>query len=79
MKPEVERNLGPQPLAQLLSQLGLQPRDLVRGSAEPLTFKMIARACHGRRLTPRTQAKVLAALNRTTGKQYSLEDLFNYH
>jgi hypothetical protein len=37
-----------------------------------------ARACKGRRLILNTQSKVLAALNRATGKTYSLRDLFNY-
>ncbi len=43
-----------------------------------MTHKMVARACKGRRLTLNTQSKVLAALNRAAGKNYSLRDLFNY-
>jgi hypothetical protein len=43
-----------------------------------MTHKMVSRACKGRRLTLNTQSKVLAALNRATGKNYSLRDLFNY-
>ena len=78
MPADVERNLGPQPVARLLAELGLKPHDLVAAAAEPMTHKMIARACKGRRLTPRAQAKVLAALNRATGKDYALSNLFTY-
>ena len=74
----VERNLGPQPLAQLLAERGLKPHALVAAAAEPMTHKTIARACKGRRLTPRAQAKVLAALNRATGGHFALTDLFTY-
>ena len=67
MQADVERNLGPQPVARLLAELGLKPHDLVASAAEPMTHKMITRACKGRRLTPRAQAKVLAALRNEFG------------
>jgi hypothetical protein len=78
MNPELERNLGEQPVARLLREHQLKPHDLVAASAEPMTHKMVSRACKGRWLTPNTRAKVLQALNRATGRTYTLRDLFNY-
>jgi len=78
MSDAVERNLGPQPLAQLMARHDLKAHDLVRVSTEQLTHKMVARACKGRRLTPNVQAKILRALNSAAGKEYALSDLFNY-
>ena len=78
MEPESERDLGTQPIAALLAQHGLESHRLVAASAEQLTHKMVAKACKGRRLTPNVQRKVLRALNRATGKEYRLEDLFTY-
>ena len=78
MNPEIERNLGEQPIARLMAEHQLKAHDLVAASPEPMTHKMVARACKGRRLTLNTQSKVLAALNLATGKSYSLRDLFNY-
>jgi hypothetical protein len=77
-RPTPERNLGEQPVARILRDLGLKPHDLVAASSVEMTHKMVARACKGRRLTPNTQAKVLEALNRATGRSYTLGDLFNY-
>ena len=73
-----ERNLGEQPIARLMQEHGLKAHDLVAASTEQITHKMVARACKGRRLTLNTQSKVLRALNRATGKNFSLGDLFNY-
>ena len=78
MTPEIERNLGEQPIARIMQEHGLKPHDLVAASSEEMTHKMVSRACKGRRLTLNTKMKVLAALNRATGKTYSLRDLFNY-
>ncbi len=78
MKPEIERNLGEQPIARIMREHNLKPHDLVANSSGQMTHKMVARACKGRRLTLNTQSKVLVALNRATGKTYSLRDLFNY-
>jgi 16S rRNA U1498 N3-methylase RsmE len=55
----------------------LKPHDLVAISSVKMTHKTVAHACKGRRLTLNTQSKALAALNRATGKHYSLRDLFN--
>ena len=78
MNPEIERNLGEQPIARLMREYNLKPHDLVAASPVEMTHNMVARACKGRRLTLNTQSKVLAALNRATGKNYMLRDLFNY-
>jgi len=78
MNPEIERNLGEQPIARLMREHNLKPHDLVAASPVEMTHKMVARACKGRRLTLNTQSKVLTALNRATGKTYMLRDLFNY-
>ncbi len=78
INPEIERNLGEQPVARIMQEHNLKAHDLVAASPVEMTHKMVARACKGRRLTLNTQAKVLVALNRATGKTYSLRDLFNY-
>jgi hypothetical protein len=78
MKQEIERNLGVQPIDQLLRNHNLKAHDLVSASTEQITHKMVARACKGRRLTPNAQAKVLRALNQAAGTNYTLRDLYNY-
>lgn len=78
MTDDVNRNLGEQPVARLLTAHGLRAQDLVAASDEQLTHKMVARASKGRRLTPNVQGKVLRALNRATGRTYVVADLFNY-
>jgi len=75
---DVERNLGAQPVAQLLMKHGLKAHDLVAASSEQITHKMVARACKGRRLTPRVQSKIRNALAKATGHEYSVADLFTY-
>lgn len=74
----MDRDLGEQPLARLLTLHGLKSHDLVAASTEQLTHKMVARACKGRRLTPNVQRKVLAAFDRATGSVHTLGQLFNY-
>jgi len=74
----VERNLGEQPIAKIISEAGLKPHDLVAASAVQITHKMVARACKGRRLTPNTKTIVQNALQAATGKTYALSELFNY-
>ena len=78
MNADIERNLGEQPIAHIMQQHNLKPHDLVVISPGEMTHKMVSRACKGRRLTLNTQSKLLAALNRATGKNYSLPELFNY-
>ena len=78
MNPDLERNLGAQPIAQLMAEHHLKAQDLVAASAEHITFKMVTRACKGRRLTPNVQSKILRALNQAAGRAYSRSDLFTY-
>ena len=65
--------MGEQPIARIMREHNLKAHDLVAISSVEMTHKMASRACKGR-----TQSKVLTALNRATGQQYSLRDLFNY-
>ena len=78
MTQEQERNLGPQPIADIMAKLDLKSHDLVAASTEQITHKMVTRACKGRWLTVNTKLKVLNALNAATEKDYSLKDIFNY-
>ena len=78
MKIEIERNFGKQPVAQIMADHNLKASDLVAVSTDQLTHKMVARACKGRRLTPNVKSKILNALNKSTEKKYSMEELFNY-
>ena len=74
----IERNLGPQPVARLLDDLQLTPHALVEASEEQLTHKMVARAVRGRRLTPHSKKKIVRAFQAATGKDVTVADLFNY-
>lgn len=75
---ESERDLGPQPIAGVLEQLGLAASDLVAASGEQLTHKMVARALKGRRLTSNAMGKVVRALNHASGGEYTQGALFTY-
>ena len=77
-KPPIERDLGEQPLAAILTARQLRAHDLVAASTEQITHKMVARATKGRRLTPNVQGKILRALNRATGETFTLPQLFTY-
>lgn len=74
----IERDLGEQPIAALLTARGLKAHDLVAASTEQITHKMVARACRGRRLTPNVQGKIHRALERATGETFARGSLFNY-
>jgi hypothetical protein len=74
----MDRDLGEQPIASIMSREGLKSHDLVAASTEQITHKMIGRAVKGRRLTPNVQRKILCALNTAAKKRYALKDLFNY-
>ena len=78
MTDSTERNLGPQPIIELMAKHSLKPHDLVAASTTQLTHKMVTRACKGRKLTSNATAKVLNAINLATGKNYLPDDLFNY-
>lgn len=74
----VERNLGPQPIATRMAEAGLKAADLVAATPGCVTFKMVARACKGRRLTRNTQQKVVTAYNRAAKASLAAADLFTY-
>ena len=78
MNIEIERNLGEQPIAWIMADHGLKAHDLVAISTQQITHKMVSRACKGRKLTANVQSKIRAALNESTGKEYSMEELFTY-
>ena len=78
MKPNLERNLGEQPITLIMVERALKPHDLVAASSEQITHKMVSRACKGRRLTRNVQHKVMRALNQAADTQYMLSELFNY-
>jgi len=78
MTSNIKRNLGEQPITQILAERNLKSHDLVTASTEQITHKMVSRAIKGRKLTPNVQAKILKALNKAMGGNYSLKDLFNY-
>jgi len=78
MEDQDTRNFGEQPIAAIMSAAGLKAHDLVAASPVPMTHKMVARACKGRKLTPHTKAIVLNALQAATGKTFTFADLFNY-
>ncbi|PIS03202.1 MAG: hypothetical protein COT85_04050 [Chlamydiae bacterium CG10_big_fil_rev_8_21_14_0_10_42_34] len=74
----MDRNLNEQPIARILVECKLSNSDLIAASTENITYKMLARACKGRRLTPHVQRKICNALNQASGKSFSVKDLFNY-
>jgi hypothetical protein len=78
MNTENERNFGVQLISQIMEEHGLKARDLVDASTEQITYKMVYRACKGRKLTSNVKSKIRNALNKSTGKEYSMEELFNY-
>jgi hypothetical protein len=77
-----ERNLGPQPIDTLMTELGIDNHTLVAASTEPLTHKAAQRARKGRRLTRNTQQRVVTAFNRLLEQRGETskrtEDLFSY-
>ena len=78
MTEDINRDLGLQPLAEIMAKHNLKPNDIVVNSAEQLSHKMLSRATKGRRLTRNVKEKILRALNKTVKGSYSLSDLFNY-
>ncbi|TFG47360.1 MAG: hypothetical protein E4H40_06580 [Candidatus Brocadiia bacterium] len=75
---KAERNFGEQPISRIMAEHNLRAHDLVAESSEQLTHKMVSRGRKGRKLTANSKMKLLKALNRRTGKSYTLEELFNY-
>jgi len=78
MEIEKELDFGEQPLAHIMVENGLKGHDLVAHSTEQITFKMVSRACKGRRLTSHVKLKILNALNKCSNQQYKVKELFNY-
>lgn len=74
---DTERDLGPQPIAEIMAKLDVTAHDLVE-AVPGMTHKRVARACKGRRLTKRSQQKVCLALNQATKQSYRPKDLFTY-
>ena len=78
MNSEIDRNLGKQPIASILEEYKIKRKDLVECSTEQITYKMVSRACKGRRLTDNVKHKMLNALMIATNSRFALEDLFTY-
>lgn len=74
----VSRDHGPQPLAQLMTERGLAPKDLVAAAADQINHKMVSRAMKGRQLTPNAIRKVTAAFCAASGEVHGPEALFRY-
>jgi len=84
-----ERDLGKQPLDQMMEDWGMTNHDMVEVSTEQLTHKQVQKARNGRRLTLKMMQKVTRAFNvciwhRLNDEQkevyyeYMHRDLFNY-
>jgi hypothetical protein len=72
-------DLGVQPLEALMTKLKLSNHDLVAASTEQLSHKMVQKGRKGRRLTPKSKNKILAALHAVCpDRQFAHRDLFNY-
>ena len=78
MNDVIERDLGEQPLVDIMARHGLKSHDLVAASTEQITHKMVTRACKGRRLMVNVKCKIRNALNAAAVAEYSLGDIFNY-
>ena len=79
MNTETDHNLGPQPLDEILNELGVENSALVAASTEQLTHKQVQKGRRGRRLTGNIQRKIVTALNTLhPERHFSVGDLFNY-
>ena len=78
MKDHIERNLGKQPIADIMKENNLNSHDLVAASTEQITHKMVTRACKGRKLTPNVRTKIINSLNKACKTEYKRKDLFTY-
>jgi hypothetical protein len=78
MDSEIKRDFGEQPISKIMVEHGFKSHDLITNSTEQITHKMVSRGVKGRRLNLKVQYRILNALNKVTGKQYLLKDLFNY-
>ena len=78
MKKDIERDMGEQPFAEFMEKHELKSHDLVASSTEHITHKMVTKACKGRRLSPNVRQKVINALNKASGQEYTRKQLFTY-
>lgn len=78
MSDDLPRDLGVQPIADVMDEQGITVRDVVAASTEQITFKMVQRARKGRRLSAHVMAKVQRAMSAAAGQRYSMQELFNY-
>ena len=79
----VERNLGVQPLDELMTSHEVDNHTLVAASKEPMTHKAVQRARKGRKLTKHMQRRMVTAFNEVLKQKgleesFSLRKLFNY-
>lgn len=76
---DTSHNAGIQPLDSIMSEAELSNHHIVAASGEFLTHKVVQKARKGRKLTRRTQNKILRALNKLSeGRDYQREQIFNY-
>jgi pyrroloquinoline quinone (PQQ) biosynthesis protein C len=80
MNEEMNRNLGEQPIHQIMEQQGWSNHDLIVAMKPGfLTHKQVQKARKGRWLTPNIQQKIVTAVNAcATAETYQLEELFTY-
>lgn len=81
--PRLERNLGTQPIEDVMTTHSLKNHDVMQMNRGGLTHKMVQKARKGRRLKPGIKVRVTDALNaalRQKGeeRQYAVKELFNY-
>ncbi|MDB6137363.1 MAG: hypothetical protein JWO94_435 [Verrucomicrobiaceae bacterium] len=79
----IERNLGVQPLDELMTFHEVDNHALVGASKEPMTHKAVQRARKGRKLTKHMQRRMVAAFNEVLKQKgveepYTLGKVFNY-
>jgi uncharacterized membrane protein YgaE (UPF0421/DUF939 family) len=74
-----QREMGPQPIDELLNKHNIENKEVVAAS-DSLTFKAMQRARKGRKLTRRMQFKILRTVNQVlqADPPLDLKDLFNY-
>ena len=83
MADEIQRDLGLQPIDQLMKQWGVENHELVEVSTEQLTHKQVQKARKGRRVTINIQRKILNAIRKVAEDKeldpnLTIADLFNY-
>ena len=83
MPDEIQRDLGIQPIDQLMKQWGVDNHELVEVSIEQLTHKQVQKARKGRRVTINIQRKILNAIRKVAEDKeldpnLTIADLFNY-